>query len=73
MREDAVIGCIGLGVMGEPICANLLKKSGCRVRGFDVRSEPLDRLAKEGLEVTSSVEDCYAALGIVHSLWRPIP
>jgi 3-hydroxyisobutyrate dehydrogenase len=53
----AAIGCIGLGVMGEPICVNLLQKSGCRVLGFDLRPEPLARLAKHGLEVCGSAED----------------
>jgi 3-hydroxyisobutyrate dehydrogenase-like beta-hydroxyacid dehydrogenase len=52
-----VIGCIGLGVMGEPICANLLKTSGSRVRGFDLRPEPLARLAKAGLDAAASPED----------------
>ena len=51
-----VIGCIGLGVMGEPICANLLKKSGCEVRGFDLRPEPMARLARLGLEACASAE-----------------
>ncbi len=55
--DDAVIGCIGLGVMGEPICANLVCKSGARVRGFDLRPEPLSRLAEQGLESAPSAED----------------
>ena len=60
-----MIGCIGLGVMGEPICANLLKKSGCAVRGFDPRAAPLDRLAKGGLEVASSAVDAAQDAGVV--------
>jgi 3-hydroxyisobutyrate dehydrogenase-like beta-hydroxyacid dehydrogenase len=55
--SEIVIGCIGLGVMGEPICANLLRKSGCRVRGFDLRAAPLARLAEIGLETARSAED----------------
>ncbi len=51
------IGCIGLGVMGEPICANLLQKSDARVRGFDPRPEPLARLAGQGLAPQTTVED----------------
>ena len=51
--------------MGEPICANLLKKSGRRVRGFDLRPEPLARLAKEGLEVASSAEDAARDAAVV--------
>ena len=57
MSEDTVLGCIGLGVMGEPICANLLRKSGCRVQGFDLRPEPLARLAEQGLEARGSAEE----------------
>ena len=38
MSAETTIGCIGLGVMGEPICANLLRKSGCPVAGL--RSAP---------------------------------
>jgi len=57
LGEDTVLGCIGLGVMGEPICANLLRRSGCRVQGFDLRQEPLARLAEQGLEARDSPED----------------
>jgi 3-hydroxyisobutyrate dehydrogenase len=56
LSPDAKIGCIGLGVMGEPICANLLRKSGCPVLGYDLRPEPLARLAEKGLELKDSVE-----------------
>jgi 3-hydroxyisobutyrate dehydrogenase len=34
-------GFIGLGVMGEPICRNLVKKSGAPVIAFDLSPEPL--------------------------------
>ena len=57
MSVETTIGCIGLGVMGEPICANLLRKSDARVRGFDPRPEPLARLADQGLDPRTSVED----------------
>jgi 3-hydroxyisobutyrate dehydrogenase-like beta-hydroxyacid dehydrogenase len=60
-----VIACIGLGVMGEPICANLLRKSGCRVRGFDLRTAPLERLAEAGLETVRSAEDAARDAAVV--------
>jgi len=44
MSQYKTIGFIGLGVMGEPICRNLVKKSGARVAAFDLSSEPLARL-----------------------------
>jgi 3-hydroxyisobutyrate dehydrogenase len=49
------IGFIGLGVMGEPICRNLVKKSGARVVAFDLSPEPLARLKADGADVATSV------------------
>ena len=51
------IGLIGLGVMGEPICRNLVKKSGARVIAFDLSPEPLARIKAEGAGVAASVAD----------------
>ena len=65
MGEDTVLGCIGLGVMGEPICANLLEKAGCRVQGFDLRQEPLARLAERGLEVVGAPDDAARDASVV--------
>ena len=55
MSAHRTIGFIGLGVMGEPICRNLVKKSGRRVIAFDLASEPLHRLHEEGADVAGSV------------------
>ncbi len=54
---SAPIGFIGLGVMGEPICRNLLRKSGRSVTAFDLASEPLGRIAADGGRITTSVAD----------------
>jgi len=51
------IGFIGLGVMGEPMCRNLSLKSGCTVSAFDVRAEPLARLAEAGVRTADSVAE----------------
>ena len=48
MPQYKTIGFIGLGVMGEPICRNLVKKSGAAVLAFDLAPEPLARLRAEG-------------------------
>ena len=40
---------IGLGVMGEPMCRNLVEKSGLSVVGFDNKMEPLRRLTPYGV------------------------
>jgi len=42
------IGFIGLGVMGEPMCRNILEKSGHRVQVFDVDAAPVQRLVAQG-------------------------
>jgi 3-hydroxyisobutyrate dehydrogenase-like beta-hydroxyacid dehydrogenase len=51
------IGFIGLGVMGEPMCRNLARKSGRSVVAWDARREPLDRLAAEGVVAASSLSE----------------
>jgi 3-hydroxyisobutyrate dehydrogenase-like beta-hydroxyacid dehydrogenase len=57
MSDYKTIGFIGLGVMGEPICRNLVKKSGKRVLAFDLAAEPLARLAADGAGVAAAVAD----------------
>lgn len=42
------VGFIGLGVMGEPMCANLAAKSGVRVLCHDLDGAPMQRLAAHG-------------------------
>jgi 3-hydroxyisobutyrate dehydrogenase len=55
MTDYKTIGFIGLGVMGEPICRNLVKKSGKRVLAFDLSPEPLARISSDGGEIAASV------------------
>ena len=57
MAQFKTIGFIGLGVMGEPICRNLVRKSGAAVIAFDLAPEPLQRLRAEGAEVAGSVAE----------------
>jgi 3-hydroxyisobutyrate dehydrogenase len=57
MPNHKTIGFIGLGVMGEPICRNLVRKSGARVIAFDLSPEPLARLKADGADVAASVAD----------------
>lgn len=45
-----VLGFIGLGVMGEPMCRHLAGKSGRRVLAYDLAPEPLQRLQASGVE-----------------------
>ncbi len=53
LRPIATIGFIGLGVMGEPMCGHLARRSGCTVLAHDLRSEPLARLAEHGVTAAS--------------------
>jgi len=51
------LGFIGLGVMGEPMCRNLVRKSGRAVIAFDARREPLERLAADGVRTAANVAE----------------
>jgi 3-hydroxyisobutyrate dehydrogenase-like beta-hydroxyacid dehydrogenase len=65
MPAYKTIGFIGLGVMGEPICRNLVKKGGARVLAFDLSPQPLARLSADGAEVAASVADAVSQGDIV--------
>ena len=65
MADYKTIGFIGLGVMGEPICRNLAKKSGARMIAFDLAPEPLARLRNEGADIAVSVADVVTQSDIV--------
>jgi 3-hydroxyisobutyrate dehydrogenase-like beta-hydroxyacid dehydrogenase len=60
-------GVIGLGAMGEPISA-LLLKAGFAVAVHDVRSEPMERLARLGARACGSAADVARASEIIVSL-----
>ena len=52
-----MIGFIGLGVMGEPMCRNIASKSGEQVLGYDLDRAPLARLKQHGVQAASSAGD----------------
>jgi 3-hydroxyisobutyrate dehydrogenase-like beta-hydroxyacid dehydrogenase len=61
LRPIETIGFVGLGVMGEPMCGHLARRSGRCVLAYDLRPEPLGRLAVDGVKPTSLDEvarDC---------------
>jgi 3-hydroxyisobutyrate dehydrogenase len=47
LRPIATLGFIGLGVMGEPMCGHLARRTGKPVLAHDLRAEPLARLAAD--------------------------
>ena len=65
MASTDVLGFVGLGVMGEPMCRNLATKSGARVVAFDARPTPLHALAAHGVERATSAADVAARADIV--------
>ncbi|AQZ53900.1 NAD(P)-dependent oxidoreductase [Martelella mediterranea] len=60
-----LIGFAGLGVMGEPICRNMLQKSGAEVRVFDLADAPVDRLVALGAKKAESVAALAAEVDIL--------
>lgn len=57
MAAIETLGFIGLGVMGEPMCQNLARKSGRPVCATDLRSTPLDRLGAAGVRACGSLAE----------------
>ncbi|MFA5664847.1 NAD(P)-dependent oxidoreductase [Castellaniella sp.] len=56
-NSPIALGFIGLGVMGEPMCSNLVRKSGNTVHIFDLQAEPVQRLGQLGATVCSSIQE----------------
>jgi 3-hydroxyisobutyrate dehydrogenase len=56
LRPITTIGFIGLGVMGEPMCGHLARRSGLHVLAHDLRGEPLERLAADGVEAVQPID-----------------
>jgi 3-hydroxyisobutyrate dehydrogenase-like beta-hydroxyacid dehydrogenase len=50
------IGFIGLGVMGEPMCGHLARRSGKTVLAHDLNPAPLGRLAEQGVKAATPQE-----------------
>lgn len=54
MDTQEKLGFIGLGVMGEPMCRNLARRSHSRVLAYDLRVDPLKRLAEHNVAAAVS-------------------
>ena len=55
--SNETLGFIGLGVMGEPMCHNLHKKSGRTVIAYDIDPAPLVRAREANMGVANSPQD----------------
>jgi 3-hydroxyisobutyrate dehydrogenase-like beta-hydroxyacid dehydrogenase len=65
VTQFKTIGFIGLGVMGEPICRNLVTKSGGSVVAFDLSPEPLARLRELGAATAASAREVIGQSGVL--------
>ena len=65
MKPIDTLGFIGLGVMGEPMCANLLAKSGRPVCGTDIKRAPVERLAARGLKACTGIAEVAAGADVI--------
>lgn len=62
------IGFIGLGVMGEPMCGHLARRSGKTVLAHDLNPAPLVRLAEHGVKAATPKELAVRCQVILFSL-----
>lgn len=60
-----VIGFAGLGVMGEPMCSNILKKSGRSVQVCDLNPAPVERLVAAGATKAGTIGDLAASVDVL--------
>ena len=65
MPSNEVIGFIGLGVMGGPMCGHIARKGDNRVVGYDNVSAALEATASDGVEAGASLADVAAAADII--------
>ena len=65
MTQAGTLGFIGLGVMGEPMCRNLAKRSGRAVIAYDLNPAPIARLAQDGVGAARDVPSVAAAAEVV--------
>src|SRR4051794_38190767 len=62
------LGFIGLGVMGEPMCGHLARRAGKPILAYDLRPEPLERLASNAVTAASLAQIAAKADLILMSL-----
>src|SRR3954465_12441569 len=59
------LGFIGLGVMGEPMCRNLARRQRSNVLAHDLRPEPLQRLAVDGVVAARSIAELASQADVI--------
>jgi len=66
------IGFIGLGIMGSPMAANLIK-AGYEVTGHDVSTDSIERLVQAGGKPAGSIEEAVAGADVVITMLPDSP
>ena len=59
------VGFIGTGAMGEHMCRNVAKKGTYSVIAFDLSSDPLQRLANNGVTIAETAMDAAAKSNVL--------
>ena len=57
MPSNEVIGFIGLGVMGGPMCGHIARKGDNRVIGYDTESAAIEARQDDGVEAASMLKE----------------
>ncbi len=65
MKKIETLGFIGLGVMGEAMCANLVRRGGLPVTGADRMPEPVERLSAIGLRPAATLSEVAHASDVI--------
>lgn len=65
MSEQHVIGFVGLGVMGGPMCRNMALKHGGGVVAFDLSEDALCAVEEAGATRAASLEDLAARTDVI--------
>ena len=60
-----MIGFIGVGVMGEPMCRNLATKSGYPVVAYDQTAVALERLREHGVRSANDLQQVAASADVI--------
>jgi len=65
MMNAQRIGFVGVGVMGEPMCRNLARKTGIAIHAHDRDAAPLERLARDGVRAAASAGEACGRADVV--------
>jgi 2-hydroxy-3-oxopropionate reductase len=62
------LGFVGLGIMGKPMCKNLLKKSGDQVVVYDIVEAPVAELVALGAKQAASAKEVAAQSDVIFTM-----